>query len=299
MKFYFHLIHEICRKKSFPALSPEYALNEKIAIITVNYNTLGNISLLLFSIFKNIGKDRISDIIVVDNHSTDGSRTFLKALHDHGYIELIANDQQRYHGLGLNQAVNHLAVKVRRKLTAFRYIWILDSDTIILRSETIEKAYSLMRETDSCVMGQFQDNGYPHISSVWIDPYKVWNFRVSPFTSDGWPSLRFYRSILRSSGKIHPFLFMKDNYILHLGESTLKQIFLQNESSNDLYQWASKYHSHHYHGNRNGKKILDSVIALYHLQMEESGEGDFIKMLSSSMDCQADFERIVNEFSEE
>jgi len=298
IKYYSSLFLEMARKRPFPELTSELASSDKIAIITVNYNTFEQISLLLFSIFKNLGNELISDVVVVDNRSTDESLPLLQSLHAKGFIELIANDRQRYHGPGLNQAVNHLAVKVRKKLTAFRFLWILDSDTIVLRKDVIQRAFSYMQKLGSHVIGQFQDNGYPHISSVWIDPYRVWNCRVSPFTNDGWPSSRFYQNILQSKGLIHHFPFMKDNYILHLGESTLRQIYLQNDSSNELFQWASQYHSNHYHGNRNGKKIYDSVMALYKHQMEEAGDEGFVEILSSVIDYKVGFSRILNELPE-
>ncbi len=294
---YVQLFYEICRKKSFPALSAKYEDNEKIAIITVNYNTCEQILLLLFSIYKNLGNERVSDIVVVDNHSTDGSRPVLTTLHDNGFIELIANERQRYHGPGLNQALNHLASQVRKGFSAFRYIWILDSDTIILRKDILERAFSFMQESGSLVIGQFQDNGYPHISSIWMDPYRVWNSHTFPFTRDGWPSLRFYRSILHRKGLIRDFSFMRDAFVLHLGESTLQQIFLHNDSGNELFEWATTYHKHHYHGNRNGKGIHDKVMKLYNFELEMA-DGELVKLFSSPANCQADFAKIVNAFSE-
>ena len=54
----------------------------KAAIAVVNYNTALHISLLLFSLFRVLGKDQIARIVVVDNASTDDSPQILKAFQE-------------------------------------------------------------------------------------------------------------------------------------------------------------------------------------------------------------------------
>ena len=221
----------------------------------------------------------------------------LKKLDENGLIKLISNSKQKYHGPGLNQAINYLSKRVKEKQISFRYIWILDSDTIVLRKDTVDEAYLFMQETGSSVIGEFQTNGYPHISSIWIDPFKVWKKHVSPFTSCGFPSLKFYRDVLNRKGTINQFSFMKNNYVLHLGEGTLKQIYNKKDFNNEFFDWASKFHMHHYHDNQMGKKIHEGILNLYSKKTEESLRG-LMELLSSPTNFQKDFERILSEVPE-
>lgn len=75
-----------------------------VAVVTVNYNTRGLVALLLWSIYRTLG-GQVRSVIVVDNGSSDGSRSLLEGCRDAGLCELIANDANRYHGPALNQAM--------------------------------------------------------------------------------------------------------------------------------------------------------------------------------------------------
>ena len=89
-------------RRNWPAAGAPEQGHDRVSIVTVNYNTAENVAHLLFSIFRILGRDRIVEVVVVDNASTDGSVELLQAMHGAGLIQLIANAKQRYHGPALN-----------------------------------------------------------------------------------------------------------------------------------------------------------------------------------------------------
>src|SRR5436190_15993121 len=81
----------------------------RLGIVVVNFNTARLISQLLFSLYRILGRSEFTTVVVVDNGSTDGSREILESLWEAQLIHLVANDEQQYHGPGLNQGISWLA----------------------------------------------------------------------------------------------------------------------------------------------------------------------------------------------
>ena len=247
----------------------------KAAIAVVNYNTALHISLLLFSLFRVLGKDQIARIVVVDNASTDDSPQILKAFQEQGLIDVIFNRKQQYHGPGLNQAMKHLA-RVKRTIgkseNGFNYVWILDSDAIVLKRDTFLHAAKFMEDRQAAMVGQIQydaalPEGYAHVSSLLIDPKKVWRRSVDPFENSGAPAESLHFSLRRHSQKICDFPFRRENYVLHLGHSTLKTIAENDERDNQHYNWALQHAAPHYGGNRNGSLIFKEFLKRFRLDV--------------------------------
>ena len=258
----------------------------KVAIVVVNFNTKDLIALLLFSIFKNMGTDRVSQIVVVDNNSSDGSRELLRSMHDANLITLISNKRQRYHGPALNQAINYLNKWNKTATQPFRYIWLLDSDVVILKRNTLDDAIAHMIKTQSAVIGQFQDNGdvdddYPHISSIIIDPYKTWNCAIHPFLHHGWPSMLYYRDVQEKGMIINDFPFMRSNYMLHIGSGTVNKVYKDRLSTNDFFKWSIENHHHLFHKNPDGVKIYNKTKDLFENTIGELTTENFVKKMLS------------------
>ncbi len=110
--------------------------NIKLSIIIVNWNVLPLLKRCIFSICKNI-KDINYEIIVVDNDSKDGSKTYLKGLEEkRDNVEIILNNKN----LGFATA-NNKGLKIAKG----KFILFLNPDTEIT-SNTIEK---LMQELEN------------------------------------------------------------------------------------------------------------------------------------------------------
>lgn len=257
-------------RRDWPASSSR-TQHPKVGIVVVSYNTVQLITFLLFSIFRILGREQIARVVVVDNASTDGSVPVLKAMRDGGLIDLILNERQRYHGPALNQGINRLC-QIRRGLSpqseeCFDYVWVLDSDVVILRPDAFTNALRFMKENDAASIGQFQydalKSGYAHISSLLVDPAKVWRRSITPFDESGAPGVNFQLSIQKSGLKVLDYPFRSENYLLHLGRGTLMAIADGKDNANKYSKWASEHKSHHYHGNRRGPQIMEDFARIF------------------------------------
>ena len=247
----------------------------RVAIVFANYNTFELTSYLLFSLFRILGTENVSRIIAVDNNSTDGSKELLEKFAGLDMIDLISNRKQNYHGPAINQAIRYLAAKERQPSEGkrTRYIWILDSDVIILSNNTITDAVNFIKEQDAAAVGQFQydalPEGYAHISSLLIDPGRAWKRNIEPFDRTGAPAANFQRSLRAHGLKVCDFPFRTDGYLLHLARGTLKAIHDQDERDHRQYQWAATHAVHHYHGDPSGPMIHERFLEIFGREVPE------------------------------
>ena len=111
----------------------------KLSIVIVNYNVKAFLQQALESLLKATAGIQ-SEIIVVDNHSVDGSVEMLKA--EYPQIRLIANSEN----LGFAKA-NNMALK---DVTG-EYVWLLNPDTLV-QEDTPEKLIATMEAENSIGM---------------------------------------------------------------------------------------------------------------------------------------------------
>jgi glycosyltransferase involved in cell wall biosynthesis len=84
--------------------------HEKVAVVTVSYNTQELTALLLWSLRTIVNWPDL-EIVVVDNGSADGSAELLAEAAQARICVLLANDVNRQHGPGLNQGISWLAAR--------------------------------------------------------------------------------------------------------------------------------------------------------------------------------------------
>lgn len=262
-------------RRNWPEPSSLTPAGEGVAIVFVNYNTFDLTAYLLFSIFRILGTEQLSRIVAVDNNSTDGSRQLLQRFAEAGMIDLICNRSQNYHGPAINQAIAYLAAQQRGSGTAkpTRYIWILDSDVIILRKDAVVDAVQFLKAESAAAAGQFQydalPEGYAHISSLLIDPVKAWRREIAPFDNTGAPAANFQLSLRAHGMKVGDFPYRTDHYLLHLARGTLKSISDRNEEGNLYFQWAKTHSKHHYHGDPGGSRVHELFLDLLRREVPE------------------------------
>jgi glycosyltransferase involved in cell wall biosynthesis len=241
----------------------------------VNYNTINLTAAMLFSIFRVLGRDKVVRIVAVDNNSTDGSKELLELFAEQGLIDLIVNRKQNYHGPAINQAISFLATLERRGGSDKKsdYIWILDSDIVILRNDIIFDSVNFMEEHDAAAIGQFQYDalaeGYAHISSLMINPAKTWKRKIVPFDNSGAPAANFQQSLRAHGLKVCDFPYRSEQYLLHLSRGTLKSIYHQRDRENIYYQWATTHAVHHYHGAPNGRLIHEYFLEIFEREVPQ------------------------------
>lgn len=100
-------------------------MNNKLAVILINYNSLDYTKACVISILEN--ETIIPHIIIVDNHSQEPGIEKLKALHPNIHI-LLAEDN-----LGFGNG-NNFGVDWALKNTDCQYIFLLNNDTIIQKN---------------------------------------------------------------------------------------------------------------------------------------------------------------------
>ncbi len=239
------------------------------AIVCVNYNTKELITQLIWSIYRNVGSLGFAKLVIVDNHSTDGSIEILRCLENVGLIKLIENSQNIYHGPALNQALDFLAVKQKNKnYQEINAIWILDSDCVVLRPDALENATQVMTESKAAIIGQpvydKWSKGSFGLHSLLIDPWQVWRNSIIPFEEHGEPSKHLQESCNEQGLILTPFDFIKNRYIIHLGRGTLAEIKKNKDENNRYFGWARDHFQPHYAGEEGIEDIYNKLKAAFY-----------------------------------
>ena len=234
-----------------------------VAVVAVNYETRELISHLVFSLYRILGGDQFSRLVVVDNASRDGSREQLQTLHDAGLLHLIANTRQRYHGPALNQALSWLARHDPRE-----YVWVLDSDVIVLRRDALSGALGAIR--GNALAGQKLPDHVP-LSCLLLDPRLVWQRGIPPFHDDGAPSEALQREVVRRGLGIADFPFGTGTYALHLGGATLDAIAERGDDGNRFYGWALQQAGVTYSRHPLGPHLHRTFLELYERELAAAG----------------------------
>jgi hypothetical protein len=201
-----------------------------VGVAVVSFNTMDLTAQMIYSLFRHVRAPRFH-LVVVDNASTDGSAQMLKALANAGLCEAIFNSDQRYHGPGLNQAIDHLA---RRQAAVAAhdcvgYLWVLDSDCMVTRDDALSASTDLMRRTGAGIVGQRIYDDWHHgdmmgLHCLLLDPRQVWRASITPFQEHGSPSEALQQSAVRAGIKTANFPFTSAGYAVHLGRGTLRAI---------------------------------------------------------------------------
>jgi Glycosyl transferase family 2 len=112
--------------------APE-ASRERVAVVSVSYNTRELTALLLWSLRRIVAWPAL-EIVTVDNGSRDGSAELLAEAAQARVCVLLANDGNRQHGPGLNHGISRLA---SRPEPLPGWIWILDSDVVTAHPDVL------------------------------------------------------------------------------------------------------------------------------------------------------------------
>lgn len=223
-----------------------------VGIVVVNHNTRELTAQLIYSLYRRVRSPRFQ-LVVVDNASTDGSRALLEELSDAGLCEALLNNGQKYHGPGLNQGIDHLA---RRQATVaererLRYVWVLDSDCVVMRDDALSAAVEVMRNAGAGLVGQWFFDEWQHrdmlaLHSLLIDSSLVWQAGLMPFQEDGSPSEALQRSAAQAGVVAAEFPFTRNGSIIHRGRGTLRAVVQNDDRSNRYFGWATGHNDPHF-----------------------------------------------------
>jgi glycosyltransferase involved in cell wall biosynthesis len=254
----------------------------RVGIVLANFNTRCLTAQLVFSLCRVLGRSEFVEIVVVDNASTDGSPELLEALHDASLIHLIRNRSQRYHGPALTQGISWLARRQHTVAAHQRvdYVWVLDSDVIVLRRETVRDALRLFKRSGAAAVGQ--KTGDPtydrllrhnpemlHPCSLMLDPAHIWRQPIPPFIEDGAPSTALQVAADEQGLRLVQFPFIEDGYLPHLGRGTLREVAGRNDTNNRYYEWAVDHRDYHFAGRAEGAKRLAAFASVFDTEVGE------------------------------
>lgn len=247
-----------------------------VGIVVANFNTRRLIAQLIFSVYRLLERNEFAQIVVDDNASTDGSRELLDALDDAQLIHLIRNRSQCYHGPALTQGISWLACRQRTLAADERldYVWLIDSDVIVLRRDTVRDALRVFEQSDAATVGQKTgdpaDNELlkhnPELlnpCSLMLDPARIWQDPIPPFLEDGAPSTALQVAADAQGLRLVEFPFMERGYLLHLGRGSLREVADRNDTANRYYNWAVDHRDYHFAGKAEGAEVLAAFTKLF------------------------------------
>ncbi len=259
-------------------------------MVTVNYNTRHLLARLLFGLRCVLNPGVVVATVVVDNASTDGSRALLGHLEDAGLVEVIRNDGQRYHGPGLTQGVNLLAQRQATGSVDLDLVWVLDTDVLIVRADTLDAASAALVNTGAALAGEPDDGDETGpgisdtrvaVSSLLFDPRVVWQAGTRPFLEDGDPARHLQYDLAAQGRRILSFPFRSGGYLVHLGRSTLAEVVRAGERSNRYYAWATDHHTPHF-GHAQGAALAATFETVYQAAMADDSDRTIVEVLRSS-----------------
>jgi hypothetical protein len=270
-------------RTAWPVISAATGAKQpRVGIVVANFNTRRLIAQLVFSLYRLLGRSEFAQLVVVDNASTDGSLELLDALHGAKLIHLIRNRSQHYHGPALTQGISWLARRQSTVAASSRldYVWVLDSDVIVLRRDTVADALELLKREHAAAVGQkMGDPTYNqllrhnpemlHPCSLMLDPVHIWRDPIPPFVEDGAPSTALQVAADEHALRLVGFPFVEDGYLLHLGRGTLREVADRNNTNNRYYHWAVDHRDYHFSGQRSGAQLLAAFATVFNAEVGE------------------------------
>ncbi len=219
------------------------ASRERVAVVSVSYNTRELTGLLLWSLRRIVNWPGL-EIVIVDNGSRDGSAELLAEAAQAGVCALVGNDVNRQHGPGLNQGISWLA---SRPGPLPAWIWILDSDVAAARPDVLSAALAVAESESAALIGEPQWEQWHQaerfgLYSLLLDPAQVWRYGIGPFTDGGDPSFDLLTSAARSGVRLAAFPFTAGGHMIHRGRGSLAAVFAAADRSHPLYDWATGHH---------------------------------------------------------
>jgi len=242
-----------------------------LIIATANYNTKEHIARLLWSLYRFLGAE-LRSILIVDNGSTDGSVELLQAVADAGLCTLIRNTQNNHHGPALSQAISHAAQMQGARTAPRPWLWLLDSDCMIAQKDAARAAIDAATDANVALVGEAYWNrwhagkrfaGY----SLLLDPAKVWRAEVGVIPDGGDPIGDFEQACRAQGLASLSFPFTKEGYLIHVGRSTLAVVHQGLDRENPLYEWAREHHEPHFQEIPNAETQYAALVAAFNQEV--------------------------------
>jgi glycosyltransferase involved in cell wall biosynthesis len=226
--------------------------NDRVGIITVNWNTRALVALLIWSLHR-VLRPKSFDLLVIDNGSSDGSPEFLQGCADLGLCSVLANEKNQHHGPAINQGISEFARRQAAGTAEVSWIWILDSDCVVVDADVLDLAAAAAVATDAAVLGEMRWDPWHKTDrlaahSLWIDPGQAWRPSAALFEDGGDPDFAFQQSCLAAGYRLGNFPFTAGGHVIHRGRASLAEVAERRDTQNPLYAWSLDHHEPHFDG---------------------------------------------------
>lgn len=234
----------------WPNLPPRTTRGDSVAVVSVNHNTRQLVALLVYSLYQVLDGPTLDEVVLVDNGSTDGSTELLTDLDAAGICTVLANEQNRYHGPALNQALSYLAAQAQSTGMP-DWVWVLDSDCVIARPDALRASLGAANENEAALVGEHQWDPWHAVNAfglhcLLLDPASVWRDPIVAFTPGGDPFFELLQSARRARLTTASFPFVADGYVIHRGRGTLAHVATSGDRTNQFFEWAGEHHEPHF-----------------------------------------------------
>ena len=204
---------------------PPFDDDPRFAIVVVNASTTHFLKLLLTTLADQERLDIVERVIIVDNRSRDGGRSFVRALT--GRVERVHLAENRVfcnHARGMRRGLRLLR-RVERKVPERRranLLLFVDSDVVFRNPETLLDVAAVIVAHEGALAGELRRlHRYPdaHASffAVRRDIYdrpEIW-----PWVNHGSPAYWMQRSIWEAGLTVVDFSANHGGWILHRGRT--------------------------------------------------------------------------------
>jgi glycosyltransferase involved in cell wall biosynthesis len=268
-------------------LSVPFDGDPRFALLTVNFYTTHYLKLMLRSLVEQEGVDRLSAVVICDNHSRDGGAPFLRELALRaGRVVLVENGWWRNHARGMRVALRALDRRDRNIESSQRanVLLFVDPDVLFLRHDALSALAGLFAPGSTAFAGELRRGLFPlpEAQASFLAVRRDWAVRrdVSPWVNHGSPAYWLQRDIWLRGGQGVDFRSNERGYALHRGRTAVA-------AARDFEPWSAyatvANRDPHYMSLPHGRKVWEFHEAAYSPWLTEDAEPGLLRLLAERL----------------
>jgi hypothetical protein len=257
---------------------PRFDGDPRFAIVTVNASTTRYLKLMLLTLSEqhHLG-DFVREIMIVDNGSRDGGRSFLRRLAARVEgVHLVELRTFKYHARGMRAGVR--ALKSDANVVLF-----CDTDVVWRNPETLLDLAAAISALDAAVAGEPRGNGkHPDIQASFFAVRRdVLDYPdIRPPVNHGSPLWWLQADVVSAGLAVAQFPSNHGGYILHRGRTAVAAT--REYTPRRSYATAANRFPH-FMGVPGGSLIWDEIEQRHAAQLEPDAEPQLLDLLAGRL----------------